>query len=44
VTYALVYTPLKRRTTASLLVGAVAGAIPPLIGWTAGTGSIDAPA
>jgi heme o synthase len=44
VIYALVYTPLKRRTTASLLVGAVAGAIPPLIGWTAVTGSIDAPA
>lgn len=44
VTYALVYTPLKRRTTASLLVGAVAGAIPPLIGWTAVTGSIDTPA
>src|SRR5467141_3465641 len=32
VIYALVYTPLKRRATASLLVGAVAGAIPPLIG------------
>jgi protoheme IX farnesyltransferase len=44
VIYALVYTPLKRRTTASLLVGAVAGAIPPLIGWTAATGRIDAPA
>jgi protoheme IX farnesyltransferase len=44
VIYALVYTPLKRRTTASLLVGAVAGAIPPLIGWTAATGSIDPPA
>ncbi|MFL5312197.1 MAG: heme o synthase [Myxococcales bacterium] len=44
VSYAFVYTPLKRRTTASLLVGAVAGAIPPLIGWTAVTGSIDAPA
>ena len=44
VTYVLVYTPLKRRTTASLLVGAVAGAIPPLIGWTAATGSIDAAA
>jgi protoheme IX farnesyltransferase len=43
VTYVLIYTPLKRRTTASLLVGAVAGAIPPLIGWTAATGSIDPP-
>jgi protoheme IX farnesyltransferase len=44
VTYAFVYTPLKRHTTVSLLVGAVAGAIPPLIGWTAVTGSIDRPA
>lgn len=42
VTYALVYTPLKRRTPASLLVGAVAGAMPPLIGWTAATGRVDA--
>ncbi len=43
VTYAFVYTPLKRRTTASLLVGAIPGAIPPLIGWTAATGRIDPP-
>jgi protoheme IX farnesyltransferase len=44
VTYAFVYTPLKRHSTASLLVGAVAGAVPPLIGWTAATASIDPPA
>ncbi|HEY4885038.1 MAG TPA: UbiA family prenyltransferase [Myxococcales bacterium] len=43
VTYVFVYTPLKRRTTASLLVGAVPGAIPPLIGWSAATGIIDVP-
>jgi len=43
VSYALVYTPLKRRTAASLLVGAVAGALPPLIGWTAATGRVDLP-
>src|SRR4051812_29754215 len=43
VSYVLVYTPMKRRTAASLLVGAVAGAIPPLIGWTAATGRIDLP-
>jgi heme o synthase len=43
VSYVLVYTPLKRRTAASLLVGAVAGAIPPLIGWTAATGRFDLP-
>jgi len=41
--YVLVYTPMKRRTAAALLVGAVAGAIPPLIGWTAATGRIDLP-
>jgi protoheme IX farnesyltransferase len=43
VSYVLVYTPLKRRSAASLLVGAVAGAMPPLIGWTAATGRIDLP-
>ena len=41
--YVLVYTPLKRRSTLSLLVGAVPGAVPPLIGWTAATGRIDLP-
>ena len=43
VSYVLVYTPLKRRTPASLLVGAVPGAIPPLIGWTAVTNRIEWP-
>jgi len=43
VSYVAVYTPLKRRTTASLLVGAVPGAIPPLLGWTAVTGRITWP-
>jgi protoheme IX farnesyltransferase len=41
--YVLVYTPLKRRTPLALLVGAVPGAMPPLMGWTAVTGSIDLP-
>jgi protoheme IX farnesyltransferase len=41
--YAFVYTPLKRVSTAALFVGAVPGAIPPLMGWTAATGRIDAP-
>jgi protoheme IX farnesyltransferase len=41
-TYAFVYTPLKRVSTLALFVGAVPGAIPPLMGWTAATGTIDA--
>lgn len=34
--YILVYTPLKPLTTVSTIVGAVPGALPPLIGWAAG--------
>ena len=41
--YLLVYTPLKRRTSLALLIGAVPGAVPPLMGWTAATGTIDLP-
>jgi protoheme IX farnesyltransferase len=40
--YVGVYTPLKRRSTLALFVGAVPGAIPPLLGWTAVTGRLDA--
>jgi protoheme IX farnesyltransferase len=39
--YLAVYTPLKRRTPLATLVGAVPGALPPLIGWTAATGQIS---
>jgi len=38
--YLMVYTPMKRRTPLSTLVGAVPGALPALIGWTASHGSI----
>ena len=41
VIYLVVYTPMKRRTPLSTLVGAVPGALPPLIGWTAAHGSIS---
>ncbi len=40
--YVLAYTPLKQHSHFALHVGAVPGAIPPLLGWTAGTASIDA--
>jgi len=42
--YVLVYTPLKRLTTLNTIVGAVPGAVPPMMGWTAVTGSLAAPA
>lgn len=42
--YVLVYTPLKVRTPAALVIGAIPGAVPPLLGWTAVTASVDAPA
>jgi protoheme IX farnesyltransferase len=38
----LAYTPLKQRSHWALLVGAVPGAMPPLLGWTAATGAIGA--
>lgn len=41
--YVAIYTPLKTLTPAALLVGAVPGALPPLMGWTAATGSFGAP-
>jgi protoheme IX farnesyltransferase len=37
VTYAAIYTPLKRRSSFSTVVGAIPGALPPVIGWAAAT-------
>jgi len=42
IVYLVVYTPMKRRSPLSTLVGAVPGALPPLIGWTASHGSLSA--
>ncbi len=39
--YAAVYTPLKVISISNTWVGAVVGAIPPLMGWTAATGQLD---
>lgn len=41
VLYLFVYTPLKPRTPANTLVGAICGAIPPMMGWTAVRGQVD---
>src|SRR4051794_26114559 len=39
--YLFAYTPLKTRSSLSTVVGAFPGAVPPLIGWTAATGSLS---
>ena len=39
--YVLVYTPLKTRTSASTAIGAIPGAMPPLMGWTASANEIS---
>lgn len=43
VSYVWVYTPLKKVSPIALPVGAIPGAIPPLLGWTAATGRIELP-
>jgi heme o synthase len=40
--YLLAYTPLKKRTVWATFIGAIPGAIPPMIGWTAASGKLDA--
>ncbi len=42
VIYIFGYTPLKRASTANTFVGAIPGAIPPMIGWAAARGTLDA--
>jgi protoheme IX farnesyltransferase len=42
-TYVLVYTPLKKISPWALEIGAIPGAIPPLMGWTASTGALTLP-
>lgn len=44
VSYVLVYTPMKTRSSLATLVGAVPGALPPMIGWAAATGQVSLPA
>ncbi len=41
VLYVAVYTPLKTRTSLATVVGAVPGALPPMIGWAAARGSVE---
>jgi protoheme IX farnesyltransferase len=43
VSYVMIYTPMKQKSPAALIVGAVPGALPPLMGWTAATGELAAP-
>ena len=42
VIYLLIYTPLKTRSPLNSIIGAIPGAIPPLLGWVAATGEIGA--
>ena len=41
VTYTLIYTPLKRKTALCTTIGAIPGALPPVLGWTAVRGTLD---
>jgi protoheme IX farnesyltransferase len=42
--YVFLYTPLKTRTSLATLIGAVPGALPPVIGWAAATNTVSGPA
>jgi protoheme IX farnesyltransferase len=41
ITYSFIYTPLKRISSVAVFVGAIPGALPPMIGWVAATGQIS---
>ncbi len=41
VTYAAIYTPLKPRSSFATVIGAIPGALPPVIGWAAGRGDLS---
>ncbi|MBC8257606.1 MAG: protoheme IX farnesyltransferase [SAR324 cluster bacterium] len=41
ISYVLIYTPLKTRTTANTWFGGITGALPPVMGWTAARGQLD---
>jgi protoheme IX farnesyltransferase len=41
VSYLALYTPLKKRTTLATAIGAIPGAMPPLIGWVAARGTLS---
>lgn len=43
VSYVWIYTPMKQLSPQALLVGAIPGAMPPLMGWTAVTGRVEWP-
>ncbi len=40
-TYAFIYTPLKRFSSIAVFVGAIPGALPPLIGWVSVSGKVE---
>jgi protoheme IX farnesyltransferase len=42
-TYVFIYTPMKRMSSMNTLVGAIPGAIPPMIGWVGGGGGLFTP-
>ena len=44
ISYAFLYTPLKRVSSVAVYIGAIPGAIPPLLGWVAATGRFSAAA